>query len=106
RCVGVAGRLFTRAKRPGVAPVPATDAAPMMNEGVAVLLLAGNAPKFYQALKVVQAFPTWTWRLEIFPSVQPGAKVIAGAFPILFHLAGHPEVTGLAGKAMHHGQAG
>src|SRR5207244_1597087 len=89
-----------------VAPVPATNAAPVMNESVAILLLAGNAPKLNEALEIVQAFPARTWRLEVFAPVQAGAEIIAGAFPILFHLLGHPEVAVFAGEAMDHRQAG
>ena len=103
--VRIARRLFARTERAGVAAVPPTDAPPVMNEGVAILGLARDAPKLKQALQVVQAFPTRARRLEIFASVQPGAEVIAGAFPVLFHFAGHPQVPRFAREPMKHGES-
>src|SRR5690349_5705991 len=52
--VRIAGGLFAGGKAAGVVNVTPGDAAPMMFEGVAIFLFAGDAVEFEQALQVVK----------------------------------------------------
>ena len=77
-----------------------------MDEGVAILRLAGDAPHLDQALEVMQAFPAGARRLEILAPVEASAQVIPGTLPVLLYLARHAQVTRLPGQAVEHRHAG
>ncbi len=87
--VGVAGGLFTRTEGSRVAAIPASYAAPMMDKGVAVFWLAGDAPKFDETLQIMKTLPAGARGLEVFTAIQAGAQIITSAFPVFFDLARH-----------------
>ena len=81
------------------------DACPVVQEGAAKGLVAGDAIQFRQSQQGVKAFPAGLRRAEILDARKALAIIVAGLFEILEHLLGHAQVARLARLAIEQRQA-